>query len=109
MVSDSSGMPGRRRHRPRMARSIWHAGARGPVERVDHGGVGQPVQLEDDATLGPRLGLLLDHGQDPLAHRDRRHQDLAVVGVAGEAGEVVEQLPHVGTDVGVGVRSPMSS
>ena len=106
MRSESSGMPGRRRHRPRTARSISHAGARGPVERVDHGGVGEAVELHDDAARPARVGLLLDHGHDPLAHRDRRHEDLAVVGVAGEAGEVVEQLADVGADLGVRGQQP---
>ncbi len=106
MFSESSGMPGRSRHRPRTARSICTPGARGPVERVDHGGVGQAVELEHDATRRAGLGLLLDHGQDALAHRHRRHEDLAVVGVPGEAGEVVEELAHVGADLGVRRQQP---
>ena len=69
-----------------------HAGPRGPVEGVDHVGVGQAVELERDAPGGTGVGLLLDHGQDARPHRHRRHQDLAVGGVAGEAGQVVEEL-----------------
>ena len=35
-----------------------HSRARGPVERIDHGGVGQTVQLEHDPPLRSRFCLL---------------------------------------------------
>ena len=43
---------------------------------------------------------------DALAHRHRRHEDLAVVGVAGEARQVVEELADVGADFGVRSEQP---
>ena len=45
-----------------------HAGARGAVEGVDHGRIGQAVELEHDASRGAGVSLLLDHGHDALAH-----------------------------------------
>ena len=53
MFSESSGMPGRRRHRPRTARSIWTPGPRGPVEGVDDGGVDQAVDFITMRPAGP--------------------------------------------------------
>ena len=57
------GTPGRRQHTPRTIRSISHAGARGAVQRLDDGRLGERVQLGDDARrlAGARmLGLALD-------------------------------------------------
>jgi len=61
------------------------AGAGGPVERVDHAGVGEALSFMTMRPERPRLGLLLDHRHRSACARSPRHEDLAVVGVGARS------------------------
>jgi hypothetical protein len=79
-----------------------HSGARSLVQRLADLRVLERVHLRDDAPLGAAAGQLdlgLDQLQEPPAHVDRSDQDLAVALVPRAAGQEVEQVHEVGTDV----------
>ena len=79
------------------------ASLRRPVQQPDHTVVGKRVALDDDAclTAAPDMtDLTRDKLSEAAPQRDRRHQQLAVVGLIGVAGQVVEQLGRIGHEVG---------
>ena len=65
-----------------------HARLRGAVERPANGALLERVALDDDlrrpAGLGV-LGLALDHREEPVAHAQRRDEQLAVLALAATA------------------------
>ena len=73
------------------------ARARRRVERVDRGGVGEPVHLRDDAPARPRLAR--DPVEQAQAQALGRHEQLLVVARAAAAREALEQLRDVARDV----------
>ena len=77
------------------------SGARGEVQRVDHLGVHERVHLQNDlAVLG--LGLRPDHLQEPGAEHGRSDEQPAIVVLPAVARQGVEQIRHVGRDLGLG-------
>ena len=105
MFSETPGTPGRRQQMPRTLRST-----RTPAREASYSAWMQPastsefifsaIRASSPAAVGGDGALdLLD---DPVAHRRRRDQHLAVLGRAAVAGEEVEHLGDVGADVGVG-------
>ncbi len=83
-----------------------HAGPRGLVQPLDDAGVDQVVDLEDDPSGRPGLGLLADQVEEALAQGARRDQHLAIAPLVRVAGEVVEQVGDVGGQLGVGREEP---
>ncbi len=76
MRSETPGTPGRRQQMPRTMRSMSTAGARGPVQRLDDGGLGEGVELGDDAgrPAGPRMDALpFDLVQQRLVQAEGRN------------------------------------
>ena len=79
----------------------FDAGLGGPVERLDRLGIDERVHLGDDAGRAPRArmdGLALDERQHVLAHPGRRHDQLAILALAREAGQRVEEVADVGAE-----------
>ena len=105
--SEWPGTPGRSVQRPRTTSSIVTPGPRGAVEGLDHLGILEPVELGADPgrASGPRvLGLPLDPLEQPWQEALRGHRDPAerARGPAARAGELIEQIVHVGAEVGIG-------
>lgn len=74
------------------------------VERLDHLGVDQRVDLEHDAgrvagTGGGRLALDHLESEEPRPQRHRRDEQAPEHALAGEAGQDVEQVRDVGADL----------
>ena len=59
ILSDNPFTPGRRIERPRTIRSIFDAGLRGLVERLDDRGLQQRIHLGHDVGGAAGLGVLL--------------------------------------------------
>ena len=76
------------------------AGIGGGIEGVDHALVDEGVHLHHDAAafLG---GGLPDQLDGPVPHAQRGGEDLAEVGAAAVAGQVVEEVGQVGAEVGI--------
>ena len=80
------------------------------VELVDHLRVRQAVDLDPDPRLLARLGRSGDQPDlldQPLAERERRHEQLAELARPPESGQVVEEVGDVGGDVLVGGEEPV--
>ena len=80
------------------------AGLRGPIEGLDAGRVEQRVHLHPDpgrVLRRVRLDRALDLAEDPLLEIERGDPDLAVSARPRVAGQVVEHLGDVLTDLGV--------
>ena len=74
--------------------------------------IGKRVAFDDDVSL-PAAPDMTDLARDELSEaapqRDRRDQQIAVVGLIRVAGQVVEQLGGIGDQMsGLAVKSPMS-
>ena len=79
-------------------RSMSTPALRRLVQRLDHRGVHERVDLEHDPgrVAGPRVGgLALDHLDEPRAHGHRRDEEAAEDALARQAGEDVEQVRDV--------------
>ena len=72
-----------------------HAGGRGLVQRIDRLRVHERIELEDDPALTPERRLLTDHLDDPLAQRDRSHEEPPVPALPAVPGQEVEQIGDV--------------
>ena len=91
MFSESPATPARSPQMPRTTMSILHPGLARGVERVDHLGLGDRVELDPDLRRPPGPGVL-DLGREPLedARLDHVRRDR----------ELLERLgPHVAGDV----------
>src|ERR1700694_3426112 len=71
------------------------------VQRFDDFLVDQAVDLEDDAATARPGGLPLDHADDVGAQAHWGHQQPAESTLAAVAGQEVEQLGHVCTELGI--------
>src|SRR3546814_17927646 len=81
----------------------------GRVEEVDHLRVDQAVHLHGDGSWRAGTGrgdLALDEGGDAGPQGVGRHEQRAVADVAAVAGEEVEEVGQVVTDVGTAGEQP---
>ena len=81
-------------------------GPGGPVEGIDHLGVGQSVHLQDDAPVRSGVRLAVDPGDDPAPQRHGGHHQPTEFGRLPEARHVVEQGRHVGREDRVPAQQP---
>ena len=105
MCSLNPGAPGRSEQTPLHEQLDLGSGFGGRIELVDHLRMGQPVDLDPDPRLLARLGGAGDQPDlldQPLAQRERRHQQLAELRRTTEPRQVVEQVGDVGGDLLVG-------
>src|SRR5579863_866593 len=82
-----------------------HAGARRTIQRLDDGGLGERVELGNDARGPARLGVSrfpLDPVEQRLVQAERRMQELAQTGNASQSRQLQEYLVHVLADRFVG-------
>jgi hypothetical protein len=82
-----------------------HAGARGTVQGLNDGRLGERVELRDDARGLARAGVLgfaIDLRDDRLVQAERRVQELAQLRNARESGELQEDLVNILADRLVG-------
>ena len=78
-----------------------NAGLTRGIERFDHLFVRDRVALHHDLALGSEAGFVLDQVEELATEVARRNEQRRVVVCAAIAGEVVEQLGCIGTDVGI--------
>ena len=79
-----------------------HALLRSLVQQADHRRVDEGIHLENEVPAAPFLGMLdlaLDQRFQLLPQVHRRHQQLAVFAHRRVAGEVIEQVSHVGGNI----------
>ena len=99
--SDSPRTPGRRQQIPAHDEIDFDPCVRSRVERLDDLGILEAVHLEDDAAI-MRLRFLVDLREQRRAQARRRDEELAVPARSPAAGQEVEQLGEVRSELARG-------
>ena len=111
MFSDRPGTPGSRQQMPRTIRSICTPACDARYSAAMIAAVDERVALQHHPRRLRRVVLEAQRqisSTMPLAQLARRHPQLAVALRAAEAGQVVEQVGHVGGESSRQVNRPRS-